>query len=237
MIHIGIDDTDTLDTPGTNQLARRLADALPAGFTFVVALRHQLLFDPRVPYTSQNGCASLLVRAAPGRRADELLPVLRAEMRAWYVPGSDPGLCVAERVPPEVIAFGRRAQQELVRQAAARELARMCGLQLEGFGGTQDGVIGALAGVGLLASGDDGRVVHRMGWGWPDAFTGLQPVAAVRERGVDDVCDAASGSPVDAGLVDVGKHLRPSYRGGRVVLYVEASETERPWYWRALKLP
>lgn len=146
-------------------------------------------------------------------------------------------LCVAERVPPEVIAFGRRAQQELVRQAAARELARMCGLQLEGFGGTQDGVIGALAGVGLLASGDDGRVVHRMGWGWPDAFTGLQPVAAVRERGVDDVCDAASGSPVDAGLVDVGKHLRPSYRGGRVVLYVEASETERPRYWRALKLP
>ena len=51
-IHVGIDDTDTLDTPGTNQLARRLAAALPAGFAFVVALRHQLLFDPRVPYTS-----------------------------------------------------------------------------------------------------------------------------------------------------------------------------------------
>lgn len=236
MIHVGIDDTDTLDTPGTNQLARRLVAVLPAGFTFVVALRHQLLLDPRVPYTSQNGCASLLVHADPGRGAEDLLPVFCAEMRAWFVAGSDPGLCVAERVSEQVRAFGRRAQREVVRQSEARALAKDHGLFLEGFGGTEDGVIGALAGVGLLAAGDDGRVVHRAGWGWPDSFAGVQSVATVLRRGVDEVREAVSERPVDAGLVDVGKHLRPSFRGGRVVLYVEAVGSSDPPRWRALKL-
>jgi hypothetical protein len=237
VIYIGIDDTDTADSPGTNQLARHLAAVLPPGFTFVVALRHQLLFDPRVPYTSKNGCASLLLRADPGRQVDELLPILRGAMRSWYVRGSDPGLCVAEHVDESVTTFARRVQREIVRQAEARALASASAVHLEGFGGTEDGVIGALAGVGLLAAADDGRVVHRAGWEWPDTFAGLQDVAAVRNRGVDEVLEAASGTPIDTGMVDVGKHLRPSYRDGRVVLYVEASHAGSSHRWRALKLP
>jgi len=237
VIHIGIDDTDTIGTPGTNQLARRLAATLPSGFDFQLALRHQLFFDPRVPYTSQNGCATLLVRAGPGRGAAELLPLLRAEVRAWYVPGSDPGLCVAEEVPEAVRAFGLRAQHEVVQQAEARALASEHGIHLEGFGGMEDGVIGALAGVGLLAAGDDGRVVHRAGWGWPDTFAGQQQVAAVRARGVDEVRELSTERLVDTGLVDLGKHLRPSYRGGRVVLYVLRAGEDGGARWRALKLP
>lgn len=234
MIYIGIGDTDTLDTPGTNQLARRLAAALPPGFTFVLALRHQLLFDPRIPYTSQNGCASIAVRAADGHRAAELLPALRREMRAWYVPGSDPGLCVAEDVPGEIIAFGERCQRTPVRQDDARALARAHGVYLEGFGGTEDGVIGALAGVGLLAGGNDGRVVHLAGWSWPDPFAGWQATERVHARGVDEVREVGSGALVTEGVIDVGKHLRPSYRGGRVVLFVEGgAEGGR---WRAVKL-
>lgn len=221
MILAGVDDTDTQDSPGTNQLARRLADALPPGFECTLVLRHQLLFDRRVPYTSKNGCASLRIRSEPGRRLDELLPVLRAEMRAWYVPGSDPGLCLAERVPDEITAFARRCQREVVRQAEARALAGRHGLHLEGFGGTEDGVIGALAAIGLLATGDDGRVVHLAGWRWPDDFAGPQPVAAVRARGVDEIRAGAGGPPIEQGTVDIGKHLRPSFRGGRVVLFVE----------------
>ncbi|HEX6965848.1 MAG TPA: hypothetical protein VF166_08605 [Gemmatimonadaceae bacterium] len=248
MIYIGIDDTDTLDTRGTNQLARRLAASLPAGFEFVLALRHQLLFDPRIPYTSKNGCASLLVRSERDRRASELLPILRREMRSWYVPGSDPGLCVAELVPEEIIAFGKRCQQEPVRQTEARALAAEHDVYLEGFGGTEGGVIGALAGVGLLAHGDDGRVVHMSGWEWPDPFCGWQPIERVRERGVDEVREKSSNVVITSGMIDIGKHLRPSYRGGRVVLFVEDAtqtavpsdpEAERPrtQRWRAMKLP
>jgi hypothetical protein len=237
MIHVGLDDTDMPGTPGTNQLARRLAAALPEGFGLEVALRHQLLFDQRIPYTSRNGCASLLVRPDPGRRAEELLPVFRAEMRAWYVPGSDPGLCVTEGVPDAITRFGRRAQREVVRQDEARALAKECGAYLEGFGGSEDGVIGALAGVGLLASGDDGRVVHRPEWEWPDPFAGHQPAGAVLERGVDEIRESASGRVIEDGVVDVGKHLRPGYRGGRVVLFVEPAVAAGPAQWRAVKLP
>ena len=221
MILAGIDDTDTLETAGTNQLARRLAEVLPSGFECSLVLRHQLFFDRRIPYTSKNGCASLHIQHAPGRRADELLPVLRAEMRAWYVPGSDPGLCVAEDVSPEITAFARRCQREVVRQDEARALAERHGVYLEGFGGTEDGVIGALAAVGLLATGNDGRVVHLAGWRWPDDFVGPQPVAAVRARGVDEIRAGDDGPCIEEGTVDIGKHLRPSYRGGRVVLFVE----------------
>ncbi|HEU4589243.1 MAG TPA: hypothetical protein VFS11_11365 [Gemmatimonadales bacterium] len=245
MIYIGIDDTDTIDTAGTNQLARRLAATLPPGFACTLVLRHQLFFDPRVPYTSKNGSASLLVRHEPGRRPEELLPVLQAEMRAWYVPGSDPGLCVARgEVPSAITEFAHRCQREVVYQSAARALARAHGIYLEGFGGTEDGVIGALAAVGLLAGGNDGRVVHLAGWQWPDDFSGLQPASAVLARGVQEIRAAGDGAWSERGLgeheiIDIGKHLRPSYRDGRVVLFVEPADASEGGVrcWCAQKLP
>ena len=55
MIYVGIDDTDTVDTPGTNQLAKALVMRLARDYECVSIVRHQLLFDPRIPYTSKNG--------------------------------------------------------------------------------------------------------------------------------------------------------------------------------------
>ncbi|MGH7632013.1 MAG: ABC transporter substrate-binding protein [Gemmatimonadales bacterium] len=240
MLYIGIDDTDTIDSPGTNQLARRIADRLPAGCHATLILRHQLLVDPRVPYTSQNGSASIAIECGRSYEHRALLPMLRRELTTWLVPGSDPGLCVTERVPPDVIAFGTRCQHELVPQADARRIAAAAGIHLEGFGGTEDGVIGALAAVGLLAGGGDGRVIHRPGWSWPDGFAGPQPMAAILARGVDAVRELRSGAVVQAGTVDVGKRLRPAFREGEVVLLVEPDGgtpdgSEPRWY--AVKLP
>lgn len=235
MIYLGLDDTDTLETPGTNQLARRIADRLPPGFRATLVLRHQLLFAPEIPYTSRNGSASMTLEVDPGADHARLLPRLREVFREWYVPGSDPGLCVAEQVPDAVVEFGRRCQREPVTQDDARVLARSAGVHLEGLGGTEGGVIGALAAVGLVASGEDGRVVHRAGWTWPDGFAGRQPVPSVRARGVERVLVAGSGEELQRGMVDVGRHLRPSYRRGRVVLFVEPAGA--PDEWRALKLP
>lgn len=240
MLHLGIDDTDITGSPGTNQLARRLADRLPPGCHATIILRHQLLDDPRVPYTSQNGSASIGVECGRGFDRGALLVMLRREMAAWFVIGSDPGLCIAEQVPEEVVRFGRRCQRELLSQADARHVAATAGIFLEGLGGTDGGVIGALAAVGLLAGGDDGRVIHRPGWEWPDHFAGPHPIPAVLARGVDVVRDARTGVEVAAGTVDVGKHLRPSYRQGKVVLFVEPDNgvgAGDASAWRAVKLP
>lgn len=235
MIFLGIDDTDALEGEGTNQLARRLAARLPAGFRVEVVLRHQLLVDPRIPYTSHNGSASLLVRAEAGRDPRELIAPVEAEMRARFQEGSDPGVCIAPAAPDEVRAWGRRCQQEIVTQAEARALAAEHGLYLRGLGGTEGGVVGALAAVGLLAAGDDGRVVHLAGWPWPDELRGPQPVPAVLARGVAELRDRATGAAVTAGTVDVGKHLRPAWRQGKAVLFVESSGSGAEW--KAVKLP
>ncbi len=238
-VYLGIDDTDIAGSPGTNQLARRLAESLPDDCRTTLILRHQLLLDPRVPFTSQNGSASLLIESDDADADARMLPILRREIQAWFVAGSDPGLCAATNVQPAVIEFGRRCQRELVTQTEARDLAERSGIRLEGLGGTEDGVIGALAAVGLLASGNDGRVVHRPGWTWPDSFAGPQEIDAILTRGVDEVRDSRSGERLEHGSVDVGKHLRPALRAGRVVLFVEPANGSAgdAAAWRAVKLP
>jgi hypothetical protein len=235
MIHVGIDDTDTLDSPGTNQLARALARRLAHRCRTLLIVRHQLLFDPRIPYTSKNGSASLLLEPRGPLALSELVGELRAGMREGFVHGSDPGLCVAPAVPDEVVAFGRRGQREIVAQEEARALAHATGLHLEGLGGTEGGVIGALAAVGLAATGDDGRVVQ-LG-DWPDDLSGPQELTVLRARSIEVRCES-TGDIVAEGMVDVGKHLRPNCRQGRIVLFVTSAEEVEPAVrWRAVRLP
>jgi len=223
VIYIGLDDTDAPGTLGTKRLARILAAELGGEYRCRLIVRHQLLVDPRVPCTTKNSTAAIMLEARnsePSRQPPShgsLIDRLGGWVRERYTPGSDPGLCVTETVPAEVTNFGKRCQRELVGQPEARDLAARHGMYLEGFGGTEDGVIGALAAVGLAAEGDDGRVLQ-VGE-WPDDLAGPQPVEALRARGVE-VRSLATGEPVLAGNVDVGKRLRPNYRHGRVVLFV-----------------
>jgi hypothetical protein len=230
MIYVGLDDTDTLDDPGTNQLARHLVRELSDAFVGQIIVRHQLLEDPRVPCTRKNGCASMLFeRRAEGSKSEILIERLREIIIPWCPAGSDPGLCASERVPPAVIDWGRRCKRELVGQEEARRIAAEHGIHLEGLGGTQDGVIGALAAVGLLATGNDGRVVY-LGSGGEDLYdiTGRLSVESILARGITEIHDVDSGARVFDGFVEVGKRLRPNYRDGRVVLFA-ARRSEFEW--------
>lgn len=237
MITIGIDDTDTLETQGTNQLARMLVERLGMRSGDAMIVRHQLFFDPRVPYTSHNGSASILLNSSNGRSVERLIDELRHGVLSWYVDGSDPGLCVATDVPPAVVEFGRRTQREIITQDEARDTAARFGIFLEGLGGTEQGVIGALAAVGLASSGNDGRVVHRASWPWPDDLTGPQEIATLHARGVDEVRCIVTNQPISRGIVDVGKRLRPNRRGGRIILFVSPAPDSwpAPPFWHAVR--
>jgi len=161
-----------------------------------------------------------------------LIDAIRERMRQWFVPGSDPGLCVATAVPEAITEFGRRCQRELMSQQDARTLAVQHGLHLAGLSGTEGGVIGALAAVGLAAGGDDGRVVH-IG-DWPDDLTGPQEATTLVARRIE-IRALATQQTVLQGLIDVGKHLRPNFRQNKVVLFVEPTESSTvPW--RAVRL-
>lgn len=228
MIFIGMDDTDNVDSRGTGHLARQIAAVLAGDYRLLGVTRHQLLVDPRVPCTRNNSSAAIALDVDHVELdVDCLLERVRAIMLENYQPGSDPGLCLALSVPIAVMEFGRRAQRELVNQADARALAAAHGIRLLGLGGDEDGVIGALASVGLAASGEDGRYIQV---GRSRELAGLQPISALLEAGIDAV-QTAEGRPVTEGLVLTDK-LRPARRAGRPIAVVEwAGE-----YWRPLKL-
>jgi len=232
VIYVGIDDTDIIGSPGTNQLARAIVRALGTAGRQAIVIRHQLFFDPRVPYTSQNGSASIQLPVGDELPRAELISVARDVMRSWFIEGSDPGLAVAAGTCDEMDAFAARARTEVVDQAEARAIAQRAGCHLEGLGGTEQGVIGALSAIALAASGNDGRVIHLDAWPWPDQFSGPQPVDAIHARGVQEI-RTPSGSALTSGIVDVGKHLRPNWRDGRVVLLVAPGDDGTSW--RALK--
>jgi tRNA(Ile2) C34 agmatinyltransferase TiaS len=226
MLFIGLDDTDNLESRGTGHLARQIAGAVANGGEVIGVTRHQLLVDPRVPYTKNNSASAILLRG-DGLDVETVAERVRALMLADFQMGSDPGLCVAKSVPAAVSDFGRRAQRELVTQDEARTLAAQCGIFLTGLGGDEDGVIGALSAVGLAASGDDGRyvLVSRS-----RDLMGLQPISAILEAGIDAV-QTLDGRLVTDGLVSTDR-LRPARRGERAVLFVERDGE----HWRPLKL-
>lgn len=230
MIYIGLDDTDTLETRGTGRLARLLAAELADDFPLLGVTRHQLLLDPRIRYTAKNSCAAICLDAAATTAVDlaGLFERLRARLLAEFVEGSDPGLCLAPAETARALAdFGRRAQRQVLSQAQALRLAESCGARLEALGGDGSGVIGALAAVGLAASGEDGRYVLV---GGSRQVSGPLPLEQVLALGIPSVC-TADGQPVREGLVLADK-LRPARRGGAPVLYVERQGD----YWLPLKL-
>lgn len=263
MIFIGIDDTDSLESRGTNKLAKSIAQSLADRFACRMIVRHQLLMDERVPFTSHNGAAAMVLEPRrAGTLAEHELTGLFEELKqlmlADFIPGSDPGLCLTTNVRPEVSDWGRRCQREIVTQAAARELGARCGVRLEGLGGTQGGIIGALAAIGLASTGHDGRLIR---WNdQPDDLSGPTPVATLISRAIEvrqveseymtdgltglalmSRENAVSGLPgevVTSGTVDVGKHARPSLRCGRAVLFVvrNASESVSLAEWLSLRV-
>jgi len=228
VIYIGLDDTDNQTSRGTGRLARAIAATLAKQYVVYGVTRHQFLVDPRVPYTSHNSSATIHLLANGNVNLSALADEVQAVMLADFQTGSDPGLCIAQAATPEMSHFGRRAQVEVVNQVEARAVAERANCILRGLGGTQDGVIGALAGVGLAATGEDGRFILI---GNARELDGLQPVHAILACGIVEV-RTMDGQTLQDGLIDTGGRLRPAFREGRPILFV----TPKDGHWTPVKL-
>ncbi len=227
-ILIGLDDTDNLESRGTGRLARQIAAELMQDFDLLGVTRHQLLVDPRIPYTSHNSSAAIAISSSRPVDLEELMGRVQKLMLDDFQAGSDPGLCVLEaQVGLQLIEFGKRAQNELVNQAEAFSTASSAGIRLAGLGGSNDGVIGALAAAGLAACGEDGR--YLLVGNSRDLF-GLHPVSDIVSAGIAEV-RTLQGKLVNEGDVLADK-VRPARRGGRPVLFVEKNGD----HWQPLKL-
>ncbi|HEX4100371.1 MAG: hypothetical protein WAN20_10145 [Pseudonocardiaceae bacterium] len=227
---VGIDDTDNLTSPGTGQLARCLLAALafrgvgePLGVT-----RHQLLLDPRVPYTSHNSSACLALATPSAISLDDIETCAAVFLREHAAEDSDPGLAV---VSADVVsadrdalrAYGSEAKRVVIDQARARTLALRHGVRLSGHGGTEDGVIGALAAVGLHLGGNDGFFL------WMPGIRELPAGACsyqhlITTLPISDARTLSGERPTPDTRIDIGPWTRPVLLGGHAVLLLERVE-------------
>ncbi|HEX3011704.1 MAG TPA: hypothetical protein VHQ70_06645 [Syntrophomonadaceae bacterium] len=161
-IYVAIDDTDSLEVGATGQSANELRKTINDqgwGKTEPVT-RHQLLLHPDVPYTSHNSSMCFIAHIED----DNLEKFI--DYAAWFLKttsaeGSDPGLCIAlngkVKDIENLIHFGYKAKKEVITKEEAYLTAQACNIHLSEHGGTGQGIIGALAGVALRITGNDGR--------------------------------------------------------------------------------
>jgi len=217
---IAIDDTDNLESIGTGRLSRMLSDCLfERGLVGLPTVtRHQFLVHPDIPYTSHN--SSACIEAEKKGRIEDVIAAAKDFLMQNFHEGANPGLCVANRdeCPQELSIFGRRAQEEVLQIQDARDLAERLGMFTWWHGETGQGCIGAMAGVGLRGTENDGR------------FIGLEGIRDI--RGIMSVGEILGATPIRAVMSGSGKMLgaleeidtlgwvRPELREGFPVLRV-----------------
>lgn len=218
---ISIDDTDNPGSRGTGRLARAIAETLSADYPIYGVTRHQLYVHPDIPYTSHNSCAVIHVATNGNNDPDRIFAIAQREMLSDFVEGSDPGIAVAQadQVTPPLIAFGRDAKRMILTQEKARTLAKNLNIRLRGLGGTEDGVIGAMAGLGLAVELNDGRFIQR---GGIRNLLGPCTVQQLFSAGIDEI-STLEGLAITSGtiMIEPQKSPKPCPVNGRVILFVE----------------
>ena len=225
------DDTDTLDCGrGTGKLVRWFEEELPPECSLWAVVRQQLLVHPAIPYTSHNSSACAVIDAPDAGFAAEIArrAVLHVEKHA--VDGSDPGVCVAAEGDPaiaDLMEFGRLATRAVVDQATAMDAA--ADVHLSGHGGTNDGIIGAAAGVGLTAWGWAGRMIEYAPRRLRD-FDELVTVQEIESTGIGVLpIDKDGALPLPDQVVDTQGWLRPRLIGWRPLVPVVWDDSVARW--------
>jgi len=182
-------------------------------------VRQQLLVDDRIAYTSHNSASCAIVDFIDPSLRGELLSRAIDHIKRESFDGSDPGLCFfceGEPALTSLISFGRLCTEKICTQKDALQAAKDA--HLSGHGGTNDGIIGAAAAVGLTASGWSGRFIE---FGDLRGFPASMSVADLVGSGILVVSlDRDSLVPCPDDMVNTKKWLRPRLWGFRPVLPV-----------------
>jgi hypothetical protein len=226
---IGIDDTnDDPEVNGTSKLARDWAKAVEEeGLGSCLGVtRHQLWESPKVPATSGNRALAVAIESERNVLdvEDHVVDFVRAHASSKANPGV--GILSRHTDMPHALAFGRRAQQELLKLADAERYATEANVSLRGLGGNRMGMIGALAALGLHAGGKDGLFIELQGI---RELEGRVTAGQIRVRtALEHVIDEDTGEELDRDdLVDTGNWVRPRMIEDQPVLLTRRSPEER----------
>lgn len=159
-----IDDTDNIGSKGTGSIASEIASLIEVKYcgecSFVT--RHQLLLNERINYTSHNSSMAFRFRVSDSVDFDVMIEDIVSYMEVNCASDSSPGLAVL-RVLDDwdynlLLSYGKDAKVKVLNKKVAYDIALRDGVFLNGIFGGGEGVIGALAGVALRLSDNDGEV-------------------------------------------------------------------------------
>lgn len=229
---VAIDDTDSINEGSTGESANQIIKLIKKNHwgSCQGLTRHQLLLHPDIAYTSHNssmcfianiesGCIELLIKEAGGF------------LERNSAPGSDPGLCIAVeeqiRDMDELISFGYEAKKRIITKEEAYELAKKLGVHLSEHGGTGLGVIGALAGVGLRMTNNDGRFQGRLEL---KASGTILSVREILSTSPTETVQSLEGYALGKDeVVQLGDKLKTVLLNGKRVLLVYHQEESDVW--------
>ncbi len=227
---IGIDDTDAPsgDGDGTSALARRLAAKAEAeGFaTSLGVTRHALTDSDKVRRTDRNLCYAVEIET--DRDVLDVEDFVVAFVRGEASREASPGMALLSRHSdmPHALAFGRRAQQEVMKLEEAERYAAEANVLLRGLGGSRAGMIGALAAAGLRGGGKDGRYTDLRGI---RDLAGRVTAGQIRATSdLQRILDADEGAELDRDdPIETLDWIRPRVEEGQPVLRVRRSPEDR----------
>ena len=226
---ISIDDTDNKYSKGTGHRARKLGRLLEKkGYITLQSIsRHQLFFDPRIPFTSHNSSASLYATAHKDLK--DIIAFSRRFLKRESAFFSDAGLCVAKisDIHPGIVKWGHRAKTEVLNMPDALDLAKSSDIYLEGLTGKKIGVIGALAATGLRAEASDGRLL------WLPQLRTLTGVFKAKELQeilkIERITEKNGVDISPESLILKGEWCRPVHINGKITLIVEKNTTHNDY--------
>ncbi len=224
-IFLSIDDTDDLESKGTGEIAQeisKLIEEKAIGKTSAVT-RHQLYVHEDIPYTSHNSSMCFEIENVREEDYDLLVELASSHLKKESSPLSDPGLCICrvdEVDKDKLIKYGQDAKKIVLNKKIAYDFANEQGIFLQEYGGTGDGVIGALAGVGLRLSGHDGRFK-----GKHKIEEGIYSAAKLLDRGdIDKIYDIGSGKYISDEVIELSGKIKTVFLDHSRVLPVYRDE-------------
>lgn len=220
-LFLAIDDTDDLESKGTGEIAQEIAKLIEdkaLGKSSAVT-RHQLYVHDDIPYTSHNSSMCFEINSVEKNDYEKIIDIASDHLKRESSPLSDPGLCICKVDDIDkikLIEYGLSAKVNVLNKDIAYGFSKENNIFLNEYGGSGDGIIGALAGVGLRLSGNDGRFKGKL-----KLEDGSYSIDTLTNRNdIEKIYDISSQTYIEQGFVELSGKIKTVLLNHRRVLAV-----------------
>ncbi|MDD2357834.1 MAG: hypothetical protein PHX13_07975 [Thiovulaceae bacterium] len=220
--YIAIDDTDEIGYfTSTGEICEEIREHVEKSYGQTTSVtRHQLLLHEDIPYTSHNSSMCFTLHASQ-KEFQELQIFVEEYVLKKSAPSASAGICMGfEKDIVDIsalVSYGLDAKKRVLSKERAVATAKEQNLFLKGFHNGGNGIIGALAGVALRLSGNDGRVKGKI-----TLEKELVSVSELLSLGLFDEIRVNDGSALNEKIsIIVKEYLKGVCISHKIVLMVE----------------